>query len=405
MSKYIEKAKSRVTLSIGPGWHHEQLISQLTLRGVPLQIIYSWPKFRVFAVDTDSVARHLVSQCQSYDRLVHIIWGSWRRIPYLQKFETPRVLTFALYDLLASRFPDREAVFHGWSQVSLRSMRRAKRLKSFAILEHPMLHVNAWQSEVTLEYERYGRGAKGYYSLMPTALVRRMKLEYVEANRIIVPSRLCEASFISNGIAEEKLIRIPFGVNTSFFSLKRKGKTDNFRVLYVGRLEFLKGIQYLLKAWDILKLGQAELVLVGRVLPEVEPLLEKYSADSVRVVGNVAQDAMPGVYQSADVVVFPSICDAFALVILEAMASGVPVIASDHTGGPDIITDGEDGFIVPARDADAIADRIQWVHHNRLKGIEMGLRAREKVMRCFTWERYGTQIIESYRANIGNVRS
>jgi glycosyltransferase involved in cell wall biosynthesis len=89
-----------------------------------------------------------------------------------------------------------------------------------------------------------------------------------------------------------------------------------------------------------------------------------------------------------DVLVFPSLFEGFGLVILEAMAAGLPVIASRNTGGPDVIEEGKEGFIVPAGDAEALRQKMDWCERNSEKVAEMGRAAHQKAM-GFTWEKYG----------------
>ncbi len=396
MESALRSSDISLTLSVGPGWHHEHLIRELAARGVALRIIYSWPIFSVYSVRQTHQIPHLLKQVRLYDGLVRVTWGMWRRIPHFRKFETPRTPIYSVYDFLASRYLGQASIFHGWSQISLHSLRKAKRRSIPTILDHPMLHVNAWLSLAREEYARSGTDTKGYYSLLPQALVRRMKLEYREADRILVPSSISEDTFLQNGIAAGKLVRIPYGVDTSAFCPGDIGRTDIFRVLYAGRLELLKGMRYLLDAWRMLDLHNAELWLVGRVMPEVEPFLKQGATRSIRIVGNVTREELAKYYQSADVFVLPSLCDGFGLVILEAMASGLPVIATVNTGGPDVVTDGKEGFVIPIRNSDALAERLHWFYSHRSQASEMGRRAREKVMSHFTWEHYGGRILEAY---------
>jgi glycosyltransferase involved in cell wall biosynthesis len=83
--------------------------------------------------------------------------------------------------------------------------------------------------------------------------------------------------------------------------------------------------------------------------------------------------------------------DAFGLVILEAMACGVPVVASDRSGAPDIIDDGVDGFVVPARDSAAIRERVERLRDPRLRK-RMGEAARAKILSRYTPAHYATRV-------------
>jgi glycosyltransferase involved in cell wall biosynthesis len=88
-----------------------------------------------------------------------------------------------------------------------------------------------------------------------------------------------------------------------------------------------------------------------------------------------------------DVFVFPSLFEGFGLVLLEALAMGLPIITTAHTAGPDLIQDGVEGFIVPIRDAAAIAERLEQLHREPARLAEMSRAARERA-RQFSWGKY-----------------
>jgi starch synthase len=90
----------------------------------------------------------------------------------------------------------------------------------------------------------------------------------------------------------------------------------------------------------------------------------------------------------ADVFVFPSLFEGFALVILEAMAAGLPVITTPNTAGPDLIEDGKEGLIVPAGDVEALRTAMESLLNNPERARAMGRAAHEKAKE-YTWERYG----------------
>jgi glycosyltransferase involved in cell wall biosynthesis len=87
------------------------------------------------------------------------------------------------------------------------------------------------------------------------------------------------------------------------------------------------------------------------------------------------------------VFVFPSLVEGFGLVLLEAMACGIPIITTPNTGGPDIIIDGIEGFIIPIRDVEALKVKIAWCYSHPQELAKMGIAARKKAEQL-TWERY-----------------
>jgi glycosyltransferase involved in cell wall biosynthesis len=102
-----------------------------------------------------------------------------------------------------------------------------------------------------------------------------------------------------------------------------------------------------------------------------------------------------------DVFVFPSLFEGFGLVLLEAMAMGLPIITTSHTAGPDLIEEGREGFIVPIRDANAIADRLARLHADRTLRDEMSSNARRRAAE-FTWEDYGAKLSACVQTALAN---
>ncbi len=388
----------RVSVSTGPGSHSHHLVTVLTRGGVLARVTYHWPRFEVWEWRGARLER--LTGLAWHDRLVWLTWAGWRRLPGLRRYETPRAPLSALFDLLARHYLTPTDLFVGWSQTSLRTLHRGKRLGAVTVLEHPATHVDTWARLVREEYARWGQGAQGHHSLFPGLLRRRMRREYAEADFISVLSSFAKRTFLEAGVAPAKLVQLPLGVDTERFrpGPRREGPP---RILCVGRLELLKGVQYLLQAFSQLRRPEAELWFVGPVLPEVQLLLQRYTHPRIRVVGEVGHEQLPAYYRDADVLVFPSINDAFGLVILEAMASGLPVITTEHSAGRDLIEDRRHGFVVPIRDAEALADRLRYLFDHRDAAQAMGSAGRDRAQREFTWAHYGERLLATYRALLG----
>jgi glycosyltransferase involved in cell wall biosynthesis len=132
-----------------------------------------------------------------------------------------------------------------------------------------------------------------------------------------------------------------------------------------------------------------KLKVIGSVAPEIQPLLIDHDLSQVEFVGTVPNEQLPKHYSSAHVMVFPSIEDGFGMVIGEALACGCPVVASKHTGGSDLFSDGVEGFIVPPRDVDALVKRLEAL----MQDEPLRQRMSEAALRCVAeiggWEAYG----------------
>lgn len=229
-------------------------------------------------------------------------------------------------------------------------------------------------------------------------LIRRIEQEYEICDRIVVPSTLAQRSIAEFGLGEKTVVVTP-GVDTDFFSPRPTPREESaFRACFVGRVELAKGAGYLLQAWKRLALKNAELLLVGEVKPEMNSLVRTHADAAVRMIGHVLPARLPEVYRSADIFVFPSVNEGLAQVLFEALSSGVPVVASDHSGADDLITDGKEGFIVPVRDVDRLAEAISWCYEHREETRAMGRAARVKVENHFTLEHYNQRQIGLYKS-------
>jgi glycosyltransferase involved in cell wall biosynthesis len=110
----------------------------------------------------------------------------------------------------------------------------------------------------------------------------------------------------------------------------------------------------------------------------------------------------PAAYADSSVFVLPAIEDGYPLVVLEAMASGRPVVVSENTGTKDAVRDGVDGFVVPIRSPDALAEKLQWLLDHPAERAAMGRAARERALQ-FPWERYGTDLVAAYQRVLGTA--
>ena len=208
------------------------------------------------------------------------------------------------------------------------------------------------------------------------------------ATRVVVASRFSEHSMREAGIAAGKIEVIPYGVDSdSFFpGEKRDAGGGRMVFLFVGLLKKEKGILTLLDAWSQLAAPDAELWLAGS--GEADVIEAARGGPGVKVFGKLAQEELRQIYRDADVFVFPTFYDGFGMVLLEAMSSGLPVIATPNCAAPELIREGEAGVIFPAGDvaelrtamADACANRAAW--------MQRGAVARE-IAKSHSWDAYG----------------
>jgi glycosyltransferase involved in cell wall biosynthesis len=174
-------------------------------------------------------------------------------------------------------------------------------------------------------------------------------------------------------------------------------KADNrFRVLFAGAQSIRKGIGYLFEALrPLVKSGAVDLWLVGPT-PDGKEILEK-NADLFTHHGVQPRSKLSWYYSQASVLVLPSIEEGLALVQPQALACGLPVIASVNTGSEDLFTDGVEGYIVPPRDPRAIRDRVQQLLDDPARLAGMKAAALRRVQSFGGWTQYGHACREIYR--------
>ncbi len=194
---------------------------------------------------------------------------------------------------------------------------------------------------------------------------------------------------------------IDFSKDVSWIDKKYKFKYPKM-VLFTGRLTEHKGVEYLIKAAREIK---AEIVILGDG-PErgyLESLITKYKLENVHMLGYFSQrlGGINDFYLRADVYVAPSVwAEPLGMVILEAMAYKTPVIVTRKGGVTTIVNDGENGFLVRAKSASTIADKVNLLLKNDDLRKKMGENAYKSVMERFSWEKIAVKFHNLYQRSM-----
>jgi alpha-maltose-1-phosphate synthase len=190
---------------------------------------------------------------------------------------------------------------------------------------------------------------------------------------------------------------LPYGTTPSDTPVRLRPSADKLRVIFVGALTQAKGLGYLLDAVE--KLGdQIEFSLVGRRVSAEVPvpaILGKY-----RWIPSLPHHQLLQEMSGHDVLVLPSLHEGFGLVMTEAMSQGLVVITTSHTAGPDLISDGTDGFIIPIRSSEAIEEKLILLSREKERRRAMQEAARQKAL-TFQWENYRRRLVELAREVVG----
>ncbi|HEY4010040.1 MAG TPA: glycosyltransferase [Acidobacteriaceae bacterium] len=221
---------------------------------------------------------------------------------------------------------------------------------------------------------------------------RREEAIYAACDAITVPSTMAARSFAEMGVAPEKVHVIPYGVRLESFhptAEPSSGPNATFDVLFAGSVGLRKGVPYLLDAFARLRHPRKRLRIVGALQEDIRRILPRLPMDNVELLGSLPQHELAALMSRSHVLALPSIEEGLALVQAQAMACGCPVACSTNTGGEDLFTDGVEGYIVPIRDPESLADRLQRLGDDPALQRSMRDAALRRVRSIGGWREYG----------------
>jgi glycosyltransferase involved in cell wall biosynthesis len=222
---------------------------------------------------------------------------------------------------------------------------------------------------------------------LPEQDFRRLVEETALAQHWLVASQFTKRTLIEAGIPLERIGVVPYGIDLDRFKPRRGARVQGkpLQLLFVGTLGQRKGIKYLLQALDLLPVGSVELTMCGRVVDDLSVI--RKNRIPIRVYPSISPHGLVEAYRAADVFVFPSLAEGFAHVLLEAMASGLPIISTSRTAAPDLISHGQEGFLIEPGNASELAMHIESFLRMPERVESMGRAARRR-SEYFTWARF-----------------
>jgi hypothetical protein len=217
---------------------------------------------------------------------------------------------------------------------------------------------NRVEIEMVCEEEKRWAGWATRQIEIPEKYFRRREQEWALARRVVVNSEFCRQAIVKQGVPPEKLVVVPLCYEpASRLSLPkpRDPILGPLRVLWLGQVVLRKGIQYVLQAARYFESRTVRFDIVGPIGISRDAVAS--APPNVVFHGRVTRDQAAKWYRSADVFALPTLSDGFAITQLEAMAHGLPVIATPCCG--EVVNHGLDGFVVPPRDAESLAKTLQ----------------------------------------------
>ena len=319
-------------------------------------------------------------------------WKHYLPNSVIKEWENVLAITFANY--VARNLPECD-LYVGLSGSALPAGKKAHQRGAKFICDRGSSHIRAQDQLLREEHELWGVP----YAGIDPRNIDREESEYAEADIITVPSTFSYRTFLAQEVPRAKLRVLPYGVNLERFKPVLKPDFSRFDILFVGGMSLQKGIQYLVQAYSKINHPAKSLTFVGTPSPILIDLLKRRGVwpESVKVVGHMPQTELQNIMSRSHVLVLPSIQDGFGMVMAQAMACGCPIIASNHTGGEDLIVDGIEGFIVPIRDVYSLTNKLQEMADKPELRAEMGVKALQKVKNINGWHSYGNQAMRIYR--------
>jgi L-malate glycosyltransferase len=232
------------------------------------------------------------------------------------------------------------------------------------------------------------------YSTLPQRIHYKTNLRwFIKASLEMADVVTCVSQFTSEMVRRELKYKRPMkviynGIDTGQFSPSKKSPHSGIRVLFSGNPTKRKGFHWLPAIAE--KLGDGIFVNHTRGLRANHAWLK---AKNVKSLGQIQSKDMPSVYRMHDILLSPTVREGFGLAIAEAMACGLPVVASNCSSIPELIDNGKGGFLCPVGDVDAFAEKINILADSLRLRQEMGEYNRAKVEKMFTVE----QMVNEYK--------
>jgi glycosyltransferase involved in cell wall biosynthesis len=302
-------------------------------------------------------------------------------------------LIFGGHDAAVSlmAWPRETTAVYAYEDGALLTFRKAARLGLERVWDLPLPHYRTIEHLLRDEASRWPDAGIRPPRREPDWKQRRKDAELALATKVSVASAFTWKSLEQLDVRAPVVV-VPYGFPVDQFPARVRHPSGPFRVLAVGTHDLRKGTPYLLEAWRRAQIPDAELHLVGP-LRLAKTFLDRY-AGTFHHRPHIPKSELGGQYAAADVLAFPTLGDGFGLVIQEAMCCGTPVITTPCGGGPECITDGVDGWILPPRDLDALIQRLRDCAADRDHTYSVGQAARARAER-WTWREAGAAAVRA----------
>lgn len=259
---------------------------------------------------------------------------------------------------------------------------------------HPTSYYGFWQRECDI-------WCPGERVIVPRWMFARMNRELERSDLIIVQSRFAKESMIYNGIPGDKVVINPMGVDTAVFKQRKEIPPVPRFISVGGAITLRKGYQYLFRAFELVKkeVPSAELICVGKYKYDFRTERPRWKGTFTHYQ-QLPQSRIAEMLQASTAFVFPSQEEGIARAQIEALAAGVPVIGTHEGGATTVVENGVEGFIVPGRNPQRIAEAMIKLATDRELNQRMGEAAYRKGAGRNTWQDYGDRLLAEYEHRV-----
>jgi len=387
----------KITIIVGGRWHAFDLARELYRKGFLHKIITIYPKLKTREWGIPDYKVVSFPWLLIIERLIY-------KIKFNYLISKSQIFIHRIFAFLALFYLKESDVIHGWAGYSYPAIKWAKKRNIPYILERSSSHILTQSEILNNEFKKLGiKNIETDYKIQEQQLI-----EYDISNVIAVPSIFVFNSFIKRGFNKKKLFLNNLGVNLERF-LPREKSDEVFRVVYAGSLSVRKGIIYLVKAFLKASIPNSELILIGNYDSNIYKFIGA-SSKKIKLIGHINQNKLVNYYQNSSVFVMPSIEEGMAMVQIQALACGLPLICTTNTGGEDLlrlsgssieisknIKEFPAGFLVPIRDPKAIEECLLNLHKSPEKLVSKRESAKKLRDSNLSWERYADRCIDLYK--------
>lgn len=336
-------------------------------------------------------------------------WGELLRVAVARLHADERISDFvweqteSRFDELVARRLDRSLTgVYGFEYSSLATFSRAHLLGLKVGYEMPAPEPRYVQDLIDAETAKFPELRTPYHDYTAQreeARIARRRREWHTADVIIAASQFTRNSYARAGLSVDRVRVVPLGspppVDAAQAASGGSAPSQPLQFIWAGTFSIRKGAHYLLEAWRQGNFGaKARLSIYGtNALPErlVQPL-----PAGIEFCGSIPREELMARYQASDALLFPTLCDGFGMVATEAWSRGVPVITTDGAGAADLLKAGDNGLLIPAGNATAIAGAIDWCLTHRTELRAMRRPAAETAAR-WQWTDYRRKLSATLR--------